>query len=484
MEVWEAMLAHVVDLSPSVAMDLERIRRRTWMQPTTQEAQLLALMVYLDMDLGDSRHRMKASKLLPLLTPGDANGAAVGAERPVGESNQRLMEALPEEKVNRLRRTVMWIAAADPVVRFETLPIPEAVQIIHQECEPLRGFRAYRWLAALGFHVAIPDRGRQRVLFRLGMLERIAGDAANRRRAFEILREWSCRVDAPLREVDLVLGIFAGSITEHGADSSVCLQDPSCDECPLTSYCDFYRIHAAEGGRRPPLSDLMRAEDLPRARLRTEGAESLTDPELIAALIQPAAGAGRALESAHRLLAEAESLDRLAAMTVQELAAVEGVGTASACTLKAAIELARRVQCSLQIPRGDGFDDPFKVYACYRNRFLGAKQEEFIVVHLNGRYQPLREICISKGSIRCATVGIADVFSEAMRDRIHSIMVIHNHPSGNPEPSDDDIRLTARIREAGTLFGIALVDHLIIGANSFYSFANKQVGEAGNNRSA
>jgi len=123
----------------------------------------------------------------------------------------------------------------------------------------------------------------------------------------------------------------------------------------------------------------------------------------------------------------------------------------------------------------DKICDACGVYNLYHDRFRDEKQEHFLAIILDTKHRILREVLVSKGTLSGSIVHPREVFAPAIRERAASVLVIHNHPSGDPAPSHEDIEITRRLREAGELIGIPLLDHVILGADSFISLRDQNV---------
>ncbi len=213
-------------------------------------------------------------------------------------------------------------------------------------------------------------------------------------------------------------------------------------------------------------------EDRPRERLIELGAGQLSNQELLAILL----GSGTKQESvtslAQRLLIHFEGVILLKDATIEELTAIRGIGAAKAVLILSAIELGRRIQQMKPVERyiirspEDGAD-----FVMEEMREL--KQEHFIVLFLNTKNQVLHRQTIFIGSLNASIVHPREVFKEAVKRSAASIICAHNHPSGDPTPSQEDIQVTRRLQECGKMIGIELLDHLVIGDRKFISLKEK-----------
>lgn len=210
------------------------------------------------------------------------------------------------------------------------------------------------------------------------------------------------------------------------------------------------------------------ADERPRERLIAGGAAAVSSAELLAILLGTGSRrGGSALELAQRLLAEAGGLRQLAAASAADLWRRKGIGPAKAVRLVAAFELGRRAaaeQARRAVIRG-----PADVAAVAGAALRDRRQEHFCVVLLNTRHHVLGIETVSVGSLDGTTVHPREVFREAIVRSAAAIALVHNHPSGDPTPSPDDIAVTGRLVEVGSLLGIPVVDHVVIGDGRYAS---------------
>ena len=204
-----------------------------------------------------------------------------------------------------------------------------------------------------------------------------------------------------------------------------------------------------------------RPEDRPREKMARLGAEALTDKELLMLLI----GSGTSGRDVSDVAAELLShLDRNNMMTADEIMRVPGLGRAKASAIDAALELGRRrVQRKPRTVISP--DDIFKEVRHYSSR----EQEHLIVVMLNGAHEVIGTIVATIGLLNRTIVHPREVFADAIRERATAVALVHNHPSGQLVPSDDDIALTQRFIKVGDLLGIKVLDHLVITSENYYS---------------
>jgi DNA repair protein RadC len=206
----------------------------------------------------------------------------------------------------------------------------------------------------------------------------------------------------------------------------------------------------------------MPEDERPRERLWKSGARSLKTEELIAILLRTGMKGKSAVALAAELLREhGDSLNGLSKMDVALLAKKKGVGRTKAIQLKAAFELARRM--AGEEHHREAVDDPAKAAACVREEFRSEDREVFRVLLLDTKNQLIRISAVSVGTVNVSIVEPREVFKEAIAHSATSIILAHNHPSGDPTPSSEDIAITKRLVKAGELLNIAVHDHVVIG---------------------
>jgi DNA repair protein RadC len=205
----------------------------------------------------------------------------------------------------------------------------------------------------------------------------------------------------------------------------------------------------------------------PRERFARLGPEALSDQELLACLLGRGISGESVLVSAQRLLAAFGTVQGVGEASVEQLAAVHGIGAAKAIQLKAAVELARRAVP----PAGDRpvIDGVEPAAALLRPHFLGKQKEHVVALLLDNRHRLIRLAPVAVGSLSASLVHPRELFKEAIAASAAAVIVAHNHPSGDPDPSEHDLELTRRLVQGGTLLGIEVLDHLIVGSSSIVS---------------
>jgi DNA repair protein RadC len=216
-------------------------------------------------------------------------------------------------------------------------------------------------------------------------------------------------------------------------------------------------------------------EERPRERLHEQGPEALSDAELLAILlVTGASNTGlTALDCSRMLLKEHLSLRNLTRVSCAELCRIPGVGSVKASRIQAALEIGRRV-VSQKRRMGTVFQISQDVFDTYSLRLRDAKQETFTVILLDSKNRYLREETVALGSLNQSIVHPREVFRPAIQGAAASVILVHNHPSGDPSPSDEDVRVTERLVEAGKLLGIQVLDHIIVGEGRYFSFFDQR----------
>jgi DNA repair protein RadC len=211
----------------------------------------------------------------------------------------------------------------------------------------------------------------------------------------------------------------------------------------------------------------------PRERMLERGEAALSEAELIALVLRTGDAASKAsvLDLAHRLLAVFGGSRHLARATVGEIAKIPGLGPAKAASILAAVELGRRI-ASRPIENGSVFRASADVYAHFRGRLSALRREVFCILLLDAKHRKLREVQVSEGSLTASIVHPREVFAPAVRDSAAAMILVHNHPSGDPAPSPEDVEITRRLREVGEILGVRVLDHVIVGAATHFSFAD------------
>lgn len=209
-------------------------------------------------------------------------------------------------------------------------------------------------------------------------------------------------------------------------------------------------------------------KERPRERLIRYGAESLSNAQLLAIILRTGSEQKGVLELSMGLLDRFETLKDIDNATVSDLLSVKGLGIAKIAQIKAAFELGKRLM-SESIENRPVFSTPQSVYSYFAPRMKNIKKEVFSCLLLDAKNRFIREVRISEGTLNRSLIHPREAFREAIREAAQSVIFIHNHPSGDPSPSKDDIAVTERLKNAGEVIGIDVLDHIIIGDGKFVS---------------
>lgn len=215
-------------------------------------------------------------------------------------------------------------------------------------------------------------------------------------------------------------------------------------------------------------------ENRPRERLVKNGIHTLSNIELIALLLSKGSKDENILFLSQRILKQF-TLEKLSIAHVSELKKIKGIGDVKAMQLLAAFELTRRMRQTNK--KQYHIKSAHDVYTYFHPKIAHLDKEQFMVLHLNTRKKIIGEETISIGTLNASLIHPREIFKNAIKVGAHSIILAHNHPSGNPSPSKQDKRVTDILQEVGQIVGIHVIDHIIIGDKRFYSFAQQEVVE-------
>lgn len=210
--------------------------------------------------------------------------------------------------------------------------------------------------------------------------------------------------------------------------------------------------------------------DRPIERLINKGSGSLSNEELFAILLRT----GNKLESskdlAIKLLSMVSNLEELSNLTLEQLKSIKGIGNSKAAILLSAFELSKRLNQKVGMINNRRFNHPNLIFDYYKNIIGNKSQEYFYAIYLDTSKKIIKEKLLFIGTINYSLVHPREVFKEAFLAGASSIILVHNHPTGNVIPSSNDIDTTKRLKEIGEFMGIKVIDHIIIGKNKYYSF--------------
>ena len=212
-------------------------------------------------------------------------------------------------------------------------------------------------------------------------------------------------------------------------------------------------------------------DDRPREKLLSRGAGVLSDAELLAILLRTGQKGASALDHGRALMEQFGDFRQLASAGVGDLCTVKGLGPAKAAQILAALEIARRYgERSFRV--GEPFRGSSDVYAHFRERLAAEKREHFYAVLLDNKHRKIKDVSVSQGSLTASIVHPRDVFAPVVRESAAAVIFVHNHPSGDPTPSKEDIEITRRLREVGDIMGVRVLDHIVVGDGRYVSFVD------------
>lgn len=219
-------------------------------------------------------------------------------------------------------------------------------------------------------------------------------------------------------------------------------------------------------------------QNLPYEKFLSYGAETLTDSELLAIIIRTGTKEMSAKELGERVLAKAASYGNgllgLHHIPLQELMCIKGIGKVKAVKLKALAELCTRM-AQTKAKEKLSFTDPYSIADYYMERMRHEKVEHILLLLFDSGLHLLEEQLLSTGTVNASLLSPREVYVSAFRSQATHIMLLHNHPGGNPEPSSHDILVTERVAKIGKTIDVPLLDHIIIGDNSYFSFKESKL---------
>ena len=345
----------------------------------------------------------------------------------------------------------------------------------------LGGLRAYEFLAQIGYPVVVPDPRRQQLFQRLGWIQQAVAAARYPQEFFELCSRLEHLTSEPMAATNAATGLFAGARDMRAAGAeplAICTTRPRCGQCVLHSQCAYYRYHGEPQPAASRAIKRMAVSEQPRTRFESLGPANLSEVELLALIIRTGAEGKSSLDLSREILEKFGSLEGLARAGLGELCQSKGVGRAKAIEIKAALELGRRLLGG-PVALGEAVHQSAEVFAILRNLLAHEQQENFYLVVLDVRNRIQSHFLIARGSLTGSQVHPREVMKVAIREAAASVIFVHNHPSGEPEPSEDDRDITERLCRAARLVGIRVLDHIIIGRDNYFSFADHHLLESG-----
>ncbi|MCX7624681.1 MAG: DNA repair protein RadC [Candidatus Sumerlaeaceae bacterium] len=394
--------------------------------------------------------------------------------RKVGKSNPAIVEMIKQFCLSEGSVTQLWRDLC------RAANMPAASRVLRRTLAFLNSPRRTKLLSALGYCYADPTPQTVRFLRRLDLLpERLNRNTRSTYR--ELVERLAHAHQLPVPAIDYLLKVFTGAWRVSGFRAICTGHLPRCPICPFRSRCSFAKVQRqAAPQQRRPVKEWLPSE---RPRERLLDGRDLSDAELLAIILRTGTHELSAVELARRIIEIAGGntyeLWRLSpAALVERLrrAKIKGVGPAKIAQLRAALELGARALSSSTDQRlrvGDAVQRSRDIFERYRSRYAGATQEEFRILILDTKHRVVHDAVVSRGTLDASIVHPRDVFRLALDHAASAVIFVHNHPSGDPTPSREDRMLTRRLADAGQLLGIRVLDHVIIGAQTYFSFADE-----------
>ncbi|MBC6002227.1 MAG: RadC family protein [Paeniclostridium sp.] len=218
----------------------------------------------------------------------------------------------------------------------------------------------------------------------------------------------------------------------------------------------------------------MALEERPREKMLTKGEKSLSNAELLAIILRTGTKKQSVLELANYIInKDSQGIRWLNDITIEELCEIDGIGISKAAQIKASLELGIRISSAKPIRYK--VTNPWDIYKYYMDSLRYLNKEIFKIILLNTKNEIICDIDISVGTLNMSVVHPREVFREAIKRSSNKIILMHNHPSGNIEPSNEDKNVTSRLVKCGELIGIEVIDHIIIGDGLYYSFKENMI---------
>lgn len=209
-------------------------------------------------------------------------------------------------------------------------------------------------------------------------------------------------------------------------------------------------------------------DERPREKLQAFGAGALSEKELLAIIINTGTKEDSSIDLGRKIIEKAKSVRGLADLTLEDLTSIKGIGPAKAAKIYAALELSRRISKSRGVSEYK-VDSPESIANIYMEELRYLKKEVVKLLLLDTKGAIVGDVLLSEGSLNASIVHPREVYREAIIRSANKLIIVHNHPSGDPSPSEQDIQITKRLQDAGLIMGVDLLDHIIIGDGEFNS---------------
>ncbi len=316
----------------------------------------------------------------------------------------------------------------------------------------------------------------RRLFWRLGEIETQRDTEANFHQINSLVVEWAEQAGMEPTLLRSLLryhvGVFPG-LENDGA----CRKMPRCADCAFKAHCAWVRFNpdsAKDDAPDPSQPELTGSPLDPIRRRIVQGREHDLEPtELLAAMLGSGADGRSALELAEMLMVRFRGLHGLESASVEELSQLRGISEGRAVQIRSSLEIGRRCARTL-LKTGTAISCSEDVWNAYRHRFKTLPQEHFVILMLDVKNRVIGEHIVSKGTLTGSHAHPREVFREAIRQAAHAVILMHNHPSGDPSPSPQDKGITMRLEDAGDVIGIKVLDHIILGGDDYYSFKDEE----------
>ena len=212
-------------------------------------------------------------------------------------------------------------------------------------------------------------------------------------------------------------------------------------------------------------------ENRPRERLEKQGPSVLSDAELLAVILKTGNKDENVIDMSNRLISK-YGVDKLSNCSLTELQEIKGIGNAKASQIIALFEFNKRHNISKQ--NGKPIKTAKDVFEYCSPKLSNLDREQFIILHLDAKNRIIKDDVVSIGALTGTIAHPREVFKSAIKESAHSVILVHNHPSGDPTPSNEDLKMTERLFEAGEILGIKVLDHVIVGRHEWFSIVNKE----------
>lgn len=450
LRIWTGISQHVQTLHPPSRDVIDAIRERSWHPPQGEAAQSLFLRALIGLPQAEVPHEFLVRIVRAFLHP-------TRNKHGVSPQVMKLIEDLPGFSRNTLIDALQWVGKRDTLVSLAELPTTEAIRELARATQLLRGYGAYSFLESLGLSAVAPEPCHRLVLSRLGMIPDLEGDDSDS--VFAALHRLSTLACVPIREVAFVLSMFAGGKGEEAREVARCLPTPHCGQCPVAAACSY-------PGRAPGADGQTALDPVPPSQ---GGRYTSASDEEVLSWALGLEGPGLP-PSVRALLRGPRRVQSIIGVTAAQLEAPGDCGPEIIGRLVALGELLARARAYIPPPDARPIRRSQQIWERYAARFRGLGHEELHVVHLDTGMRIIREVVVSVGGLRECLANPQDIFHEAIKDKAFGIIMIHNHPSGSCAPSTKDALLTSRISRSGKILGIPLLDHVVFGSASHFSF--------------